>query len=329
MARAINQAIPPSLREAVSVVLSVPGSTASPGAVTGLAPSARTTQRLPTPRPTLWAIRRAVRWLRENWGAHMDGEDPLLFSRNRRLELLNLEFPAKYWYALTPDADLTDYGEPTMSLYTGDLNRPWFDETRLPSTCEFARALRTYPTPAGAGTEANPAPGWAGQVLSGVWRDLWFAQRRLMYSLPAIAYRPYNRAPQRPIIAVLNGSVSAAAAFRGYPSWFALSSWPYLYHATNSPPAEPDYLITRWHHDHLARLILPPELPSDWACTAQWRTLRECAHRPAFDDRDQCNRLMLRITTPPSRGVYFNRNDFVRVSHNITVQVYQAKAWNG
>ena len=329
MAKAINQSIPPSLRAGVARVLSIPGSTAGAGGVIGLARLARNTAVPPVPPRALAILRNTSVWFASHWGASQHNEDPRLFQQNRRADLYALTFPEKYWYELQAIEDVTDYGEPTIGVYAGDLNKPWFDETRLPSVCEFGSALRSYPTPSGQGTQQNPGPGWEGAVISGVWRDLWFAQRRLTYALPKLLYRPVGRRIERPTLVVVEGSVTAEASFRGYESWFALGVWPYLYHDVNSPPPQPAPLITHWLQDDLARMIMAPDLVSDWTCTANWRTLRNAVQKPSFEDRPTANRLMLRITTPPSRGIYFARNDAVRVSQSVTVRVYQAKAWNG
>ena len=329
MAKAINQSIPPSLRAGVAKVLSIPGSTSGAGAVIGLAPSARFGQKAPVPPRSLRILRDASVWLDGHWPDDQHGEDPRLFQQNRREEIYSLTFPEKYWYELQPLEDVTDYGEPTIGVYAGDLNKPWFDETRLPSVCEYGTALRSYPTPSGQGTPQNPGPGWQGAVIAGVWRDLWFAQRRLTYALPVTLYRPTGRTIERPVLVVVEGSVTAEASFRGYESWFALGVWPYLYHDVNTPPPMPAQLITHWHQDDMARMVMAPDLVSDWTCTANWRTLRNAVQKPGFEDRPTANRLMLRITTPPSRGIYFARNDAVRVSQSVTVRVYQAKAWNG
>jgi hypothetical protein len=329
MAKAINQSIPPSLRAGVAKVLSIPGGSAGAGAVIGLRPSARFKQPPPVPPRSLAILRNTSLWFEGHWPDDRHGEDPRLFQQNRRKDLYALTFPEKYWYALEPIEDATDYGEPTIGPYAGDLNRPWFDETRLPSVCTFGQALRSYPTPGGLGTPQYPGPGWQGAVISGVWRDLWFAQRRLTYALPKTAYRPLGRQVERPLLAVVEGSVTALASYRGYASWFALGVWPTLYHDVNSPPPVPAQLITHWHQDDLARFIMPSDRVSDWSGTAHWRTLRNIALKPGFEGRTACNRLVLRVTTPPSRGIYFARNDSVHVAQNVTLRVYQAKAWNG
>jgi hypothetical protein len=151
----------------------------------------------------------------------------------------------------------------------------------------------------------------------------------LTYALPRNLYKPVGRQIERPTLAVITGSVTAEASFRGYESWFALGVWSSFYHDINSPLSAPDTLITHWHQDDLARMVLPPPLVSDWSGTANWRSLRNTVSKPAFGDRTNCNRLSLVISSPPSRGIYFARNDEVRVLQNVTVRVYQAKAWNG
>jgi len=329
MAKVKNQSIPPSIRDQYARILSLPGYTGGEGKTVGLSRSARQAQPEPIPNALLTAIISAGRWLRSNWPRSQRPAESGDFKTNRLEELRAGFFDPRFWYELTATEDLTDYGTPEISIYAGDLNKAWFDETRHPSICRFARASSTYPTPTGPGTTQQPRPGWQGTVSNGVWRDLWFAQRRLTYTLPQLAYRPGLYNYERPLFAVITGQVSAQANFRGYAPWFSLCSWPYLYHATNSPPAEPDYLITKWVKDYEPRMIVPPAVVSDWQYTLDVSALRTLNGKASFGPRVNANRLMLRITTPPSRGVYFERNDNVRVSHTETVKIYQGKGWNG
>lgn len=321
MARVINQSIPPSLRAGYAGILRLPQFTSGNGAVIALTMGARAAQRQKPSPDSLEVIRHAASWLTNAW---QGGADPAFFTA-RSEELRNLAFPSTYWHELTPTADLTDYAAPTVSVFVGDLNSNYVDPLRAPSRCEYARASRTYATPDFPGTPADPYPGWQGQVIDQVWRDLYFAQRRLLYDLPRREIYEKRRIFIRPLIASLEGQVTANASFRGVKTWFALGMWPYLYRSEDGLPTDADYLITKWTPGQLLRLEMPPDLTSNWACTATVRTLRGLTHYSSFNGRNNCNRLMLRVTTPPSRGVYFGRNDEVHVMHRGTIRLYQAR----
>lgn len=312
------------MRAALARILNIPGSTAGVGAVVGLTPSARgAIPPEPIPDP-LRVIRDAGGWLANAWAPPYRKA----FAEARREEVRNFVFPPQYWRELEPTADLTDYGTPTVGPYVGNLNAAYVDPLRSPTTCEFGLASRTYPTPGFPGTEADPFPGWRGEVIDGYWRDLYFAQRRLMYELPKREVYEKRRIFIRPLFAFVEGQVMANASFRGVKSWFALCLWPYLYRSEDGTPADATYLNTRYTPGQLSRLELPPAQTSNWACTANVKTLRGMTHASAFGNRNNCNRLLLRVTSPPSRGVYFGRNDEVSVMHRETIRLFQAKAKN-
>lgn len=325
MAKVTNQAIPPSLKAEYSDVLRVPRATPPFNGTVGIIPSARGRPGLPMPKATLRYVQDAVRWLYDNWRPLESGIDPALWRAERRAEIVRLEFPAPYWYQINATEDQTDYGTPTIDPWAGELNPAWYDEQRYPSICRFGPSSSSYATPPGAGTPQAPRPGWAGTVIDGIWRDLWLAQRRLTYVLPV----PAIKDDKRPLIAALEGSIHAQADFRGLKQWFALCTWPRLYADSEGPPADLADLYAGWIPSFSIPIGLPPDLPSDWTCTANARVLRVMNYRAAFKDAATCNRLSLKVTTPPSGGLYFGRNDDVSITHYETIRVHQARGRNG
>ncbi len=270
MARIKNQSIPPSLRAGVARVLSIPGVTAGGGASVGLTPSARGRAPAPEPPAVLKSIRDAAEWLFIAWNPSA----PAAFTEARREELRNLEFPAQYWYEVSPAADLTDYAAPTVGPYVGDLDAAYVDPLRSPTSCVYGLATDSYSTPEFPGSPQYPFPGWRGEVIDEYFRDLYFAQRRLMYDLPKRVIHEKRRVFIRPLLAVIEGQIMANASFRGVKSWFAFCVWPYLYRSEDGVPADAHYLISKWTPAQQTPLELPPEQTGQWACTANVRTLR-------------------------------------------------------
>jgi hypothetical protein len=276
-------------------------------------------------KATLRYVQDAVRWPYENWRPLGGSTDPALWRAERRAEIIRLEFPQPYWDQVETLEDVTDYGTPTIDPWAGELNPSWYDEQRYPSICRFGSSSKSYQTPQDDGTPSEPRPGWAGTVIDGVWRDLWLTQRRLSYALPERAVLD----DKRPLIAALEGSIHAQASFRGLKQWFALCTWPRLYHSGDGLPADADELYAGWIPSYAIPIGLPPQLPSDWTCTANVRVMRVMNFKAAFKDAENCDRLSLKVTSPPSGGLYFGRNDDVRVTHYEAPRVYQARGRNG
>jgi hypothetical protein len=102
-----------------------------------------------------------------------------------------------------------------------------------------------------------------------------------------------------------------------------------LFNETGTPYVFSKYLISNWRTTD----IVPMELDSDsgqyFHCTDSRRILRTAYEKNWGTGKATFNRLGLVIATPPSRGVYFARNDNVQVSHYETVNVLIGKTPNG
>lgn len=216
-------------------------------------------------------------------------------------------------------------GAPTISAYEGPINGVYDDHLRIKTKCLYGNWTKSYNTPVGVGTEDNPRPGWKGTVIDQIWRDLWFAQRRLVYSLPV----SISLANRRPILIDCQSEVSGTASFRVNSIWYARTVWPMLFNETSRPFVFSKYLITNWRTTD----VVPMELVSDsdqyFHCTDSKRILRTAYEKNWETIATAYNRLGLVIATPPSRGLYFARNDNVQVSHNETVNVLIGKTPNG
>jgi hypothetical protein len=317
MATVSNQHIPPSLLAAYGALLTAPGAHAGLTPRIGLKASARQAQPPPALDPALTLRRDAARWLLEQWQPN----NPSLFYAQRLAEIRSDDFKPAYWHSVTPSRDRTEYGEPVIKAYERPVNGLYADPLRLQTDCVYTTWSKTYPTPAGDGTALQPAPGWQGEVIGGVWRDLWFAQRRLTFFLPV----SINKTDTRPILLVLASQVKAVASFRVNNAWYARCCWPYFFREPSGELQPKNYLITNWQKSDVYPMALASESEHNWQCTHSLQVLRNPRLGDTFKQPANCNRLGVVITTPPGRGVYFARNDAVKVTHHETVSVYVGK----
>jgi hypothetical protein len=321
MAKINTQTIPPSLLAGYTKVFTVGNPSIFGFKKVGVTGTARLPQSGHVSKPTLALQLEAAKWLVEQW-------QPLnrsLFYVERLAEIKAFDFNETYWHTITPLRDTTEWGAPTISAYEGPINGVYDDPLRIKTKCVYGNWTKSYNTPVGVGTEENPRPGWKGTVIDQIWRDLWFAQRRLVYGLPVTI----NLANRRPILIDCQSEVSGTASFRVNSIWYARTVWPKLFNETGTPFVFDKYLITQWRNTD----IVPMELDSDsgqyFHCTDSKRILRTAYEKNWETIATAYNRLGLVIATPPSRGLYFARNDNVQVTHNETVNVLIGKTPNG
>jgi hypothetical protein len=317
MATVSRQIVPPSLLAAYGAVLTAPGDYAGLTPRIGLKAKTRQAQIPPAPDPVLQLRREAARWLVQQW----QPDNPGLFYVERLAEIRSYDFKPPYWHRVTPSRDRTEYGEPAIKACERPVNSLYADPLRLQTDCVYSTWSKTYPTPADEGTVLQPAPGWQGQVVGGVWRDLWFAQRRLTFFLPVIV----NKTDTRPVLIVLASQVTAVASFRVNNAWYARGCWPYFFTETLGEIEPVNYLMSNWQKTDVYPMALVSETEHNWQCTHTLQVLRNPRLGDTFKQPINCNRLGVVITTPPSRGVYFARNDAVKVTHHETVTVYLGK----
>ncbi|MGZ8944325.1 MAG: hypothetical protein ACXW1W_02755 [Methylococcaceae bacterium] len=317
MATVSRQSIPPSLLAGYGAVLTAPRVTAGLTHRIGLKATVRQAQKQPATDPVLQLRRDAAKWLVEHW----QPGNPSSFYAARLAEIRGFNFNAAYWHTLTPTRDRTEYGVPVIKAYERPVNGRYADPLRIQTNCVYDHWSKFYNTPVGDGTALEPAPGWEGCVIDGMWRDLWFAQRRLTFFLPVTL----SYTSDRPVLIVINSQVKATASFRVNKSWYARGCWPYFFRETSGELPPVNYLLTQWKNTDVYPLTLVSENEQSWQCTNSLTLLRDSGGQKAFQTTQPCNRFGVVIITPPSRGVYFARNDAVNVSHHETVTVYVGK----
>lgn len=318
-----NQSIPPSLQEQFHQAIGVRHYKKGRKVTANINYKAFKAKQESVKGVFLQAIFDAATWIDGQW-AKLPNHAISASYLNQRQNLLAGVFDSQYWYTATQLTDMTEYGEPLVEPFTGEINPAYNDPLRQQSKCTFNAPSKTYATPTGQGTQNEPAPGWAGTVINTVWRDLWFAQRKLIFSLPVTV----KETDQRPIILILDSTINATASFRGSNSWFKRGAWVRFYKAGLESDLGPPYLITKWRNEDQTPIALPSEQLSGWEYTNQITSLRNARYRAPFVFSGKNNRIELVITTPPSRGLYFARNDNVAVYHTENVNIYIGRSPN-
>ena len=321
MANVLRQSIPPSLIAGYKNVLTTPHKATSKGTRLGL--NTQVAQARPLkPQHKLVKIQTdAAHWLTEQW----QPKNPASFYAERLNELKTLSINPDYWYSVNPIADRTEWGTPEILDYELPVNGQYADPQRIQTNCVYTQWTKTYPTPFDAGTSLNPAPGWEGLVTDQIWEDLWFAQRRLSYTLPITL----TKTDDRPVLMDLNSTVNAVASFRANSSWFARCVFSSFSHTSIPPAPIINYLVTKWRKQDIYPMALVNTDPVYFACTHNLHLLLSARDSSSFYDLPSANLLNLIITTPPARGVYFARNDHVKVTHHETLNLMIGKTPHG
>ena len=314
MAKIITQAVPPSLAADYGALFTVPSAGKIRSGQVNVKSQVRLSEDRSNSDPFLLSVKQAADWLVENWSPQNSSS----FYADRRSEILAHNFDPLFWYELTAINDRTECGVPAVGI-SNDIQKPaYVDPLRLPSKNTYELWSSFYPTPAGLGTELQPSPGWQGAVIDGVYRDLWFAQRRLFFNLPVlVSYNVY-----RPVLCLLSGTVTADTNFRGNSAWFARCLWPAFFQSQYAYLGEVNYLVSIWNAIDKVPIELPAETSNNWHFEHNAVVLRDISLIPPCPHRKNCNRLNLVVSTPPARGRYFARNDAIRVSHAETVQIF-------
>ncbi|MEY3288023.1 MAG: hypothetical protein RLZZ419_265 [Pseudomonadota bacterium] len=321
MAKVNTQIIPPSLISGYTKVFTVGNPRLYGFKNVGLNQTARIPQALHISNPALQVQIDAAKWLVEQWQPRFKSQ----FYADRLAEIKAFIFDEKYWHLVTPSRDRTEWGEPEINAYEGPINLVYDDPLRIKTKCLFELWSKVYDTPFGEGTSENPRPGWKGTVIDQIWRDLWFAQRRLIYGLPVTI----NFNNRRPVLIDLQSQIEATASFKASKLWFARAVWPKFLNETGTAYVFTNYLQTGWLNSDLVPINLVSDSGQYFHCTDNQRLLRT-AYNPSWKPNTTAyNRLSLVVATPPSRGRYFAGNDNVQVSHNETVNVLIGKKPSG
>lgn len=321
MALITGQSIPPSLIAGYKTVLNTPYKATPNANRIGLTPLVAQGLRRPAQRDLLKVQTDAAYWLTEQWQPIHASQ----FYADRLFEIKTQTYNPTYFYTIEPSADRTEYGTPEVLDYELPVNGQYADPLRIQTNCVYTEWSKTYATPLDAGTARRPAPGWEGLVTDQIWEDLWFAQRRLSYVLPIIL----TKTDDRPVLMDLNSTVNAIASFRANSSWFARGLFTKFSYETSTPTQIVNGLVTKW----LKKDIYPMDLintdPVYWSASNTVRVLRSARTPRSFDHLPVANRLSVIVTTPPARGVYFARNDHVKVTHHESLNLILGKTPHG
>lgn len=326
MARVTDQNMPVDIRLALGDVLHNTDPVSGPGRIIKINPRASARPAVSAGGALVYFSANTGRWFHRNWGSTLPRSQRADFRAARQADVLTSEYPAEWWYQAAVLEDVTELARPAWVLPSrGRLDPEFWDATHRPGNCPITRIAATYPTPSGDGTPEQPAPGWAGQVEDRVFGDLYQAQRRLLFALP----RDHTPNTERPVALRIGASIEAQASHRGSDAWFIVVSRPYWWHTSaGSPPAPPD-VLTDWTVAQVVPFILPADSVSPWRFEHQVTVSRNAEIGGALDYFTPYNRLWVRVATPPSRGRYFLRNDWVRVLVRSTVEVFMARGPRG
>lgn len=320
MATCENPNIPPSLAEQFQQLVTLSGNPYKPNTRASTRRAARMAKETYQPRLLATDAKNAAAWLALRWTRETDVAGRSAFYADRYAEIITGTFNPTYWTTLITTSDRTELAYPSVKPYPGDWNPAYWDENRKPTVCHYEFIDSDYTTPSEPGDPDSPAPGWTGRVIAAYWQDEWHAQRRLRFALPLeIAI-----AEARPILFKLDLTIEADASFRGNHVWFSPGIAPYLYKAIgeNFVPAKVVYHYAR---DTRHRFPLPEENLSGWTHIVNTQIIRSIYHYAWIPNYSTFNRVQLRISTTPSLGIYYSRNDAATVWHHGICQLYWPK----
>lgn len=320
MAQVKNQSVPPSLIDDYERLVGNAKTQSGQIKQARIRPSVRRPDPPDPQRTDAEFAGRAAAWLRDAWLPNGSSAERSQFYADRRGEILSGTFQTNYWAMAAQIADYTERCVPAVTAYEGDWNPAYFDPLRQPSTCTYTDVSNVYNTPPAPGTESQPAPGWKGTVIGGIWRDMYHAQRRLVFSLPFVVAED----EPRPIALRIAANISATATIRGNRNWFVVIVKP-VYHRNTQTPFLEKGACVHWARADGYPYAIPEDDPGGWSYAKTRAFTRNGARHAVYEAKTGMNRLSLRVATPPSLGLYGSRNDAVEVYHDITATVALAK----
>lgn len=322
MARVIGQTIPPALETAFGDLLINASPATGAGRIIKADPRLSAREPASTGGTLGYFASSTAKWFRRNWQYAVSQTALREFAFARESDVLAADFPPAYWYPAAQVEDLTELARPAWVLPSrGRMDPAYWDAAHRPGNCPMVRINDTYLTPTGAGTEERPAPGWAGKVEDRVFGDIYQAQRRLMFALPLV----HTPNTSRPIALRITAAIEAHASHRGSAAWFILVSRPYWYNTAGGSASAPQEVLTDWTDAQVVPFVLPTEGAGPWSFTHEVCITRNAELGGHLDFFTPYNRLWVRVATPPSRGRYFMRNDWVSVTVTSSVQVFMGR----
>ena len=260
----------------------------------------------------------AAQWLTGTHAAGLSAQAKSEFWRQRKAEILARTFPSQYWHELSNVRDEVQLGYPTCEPYTDPIPAEYDDPERRPSVCQYSAASTHYNTPAGLGTPSEPAPGWAGALDDGVFKDQWFAQRYIRFTSPEYITSENDR----PLLCSLDLIVTANAELRGNRMWFSPTTWATLSTWTGRY-IEMNYISA-------STLIypyrLPPTVLSGWSHTIQIQIAFDLKRMLANPSWAGASGLHFKHAYRPAAGLFFSGNEWADAHWSGDIRIYYAKS---
>lgn len=320
MALVEGQIIPPSLANAFGVLIGNTG-----GNAVGLLPSA-TTPYPDTPRRILALdATAAANWLADAWQGPEQSYLRSAFYADRYDEIRSGIFLPEFWRPATQVSDNTLKSVPISSLpWTGAWNPTYYDPLRKATICIYKTTTLGYATPPDAGTELNPAPGWRGQVSNSYFRDVWHSQQSISFTLH---YRD-SQEGTRPLFIHTHTHINASSTIRGNKTWFKIAIAGHWYSIYETPWEIAAPTQDHWNENLQIPIVIPEPNPAGWSHTVDVTRIQNGRHTLLIQRPGRYTKFQVIIATPPSKGLYYSRNDAVRITHHSTCNVYQARTPN-
>lgn len=282
-----------------------------------LNPGVRATSTPAKQSPRVKDAEAAAQWLTETHAEGLSPQAKSTFWLERKAEIIARTFPATYWHELTNVRDEVQLASPTCQAYTDPIPAEYDDPDRRPSVCEYGMADTHYSTPPVLGTPEQPAPGWAGALDAGFFKDQWFAQRYIQFTSPE-----YIKADAaRPLMCSLDVTVTANAELRGNRIWFSPATWATLSTWTGRY-GEMNYISA-------SKLIYPYQLPgtvqTGWSHTIQIQiafNLKGMLDNPSWAG---ASGLHLKHAYRPAAGLFFSGNEWADAHWRGDIRVFYAK----
>lgn len=304
----VNPSIPPSLANAFATVAKLRRGTGDTPATMGASPSLYT--RAPgKATDALSASYMATATLLTQWHASaLSSAAQSQFYAARLAEIRARTFPAAYWYATAPTYRWADYGTPEYVVAsTQPVSPEYYDPTRRISRCFIKNSSASYALPAGHGTVAQPGPGWKGQVIDTLYRDLYSVRARFWFKLPVRA----TPAAIRPALMLLTAKLEATATRGGNIYWFIVNTSSS--YSKNSGTGYWSYMKFRtffaWDKNRISKL--PPSGVTPWTFTEEFTSCIDAKAHAIFTYDTYWDWLEVAVWTSPAQGRYFSLNDAI------------------
>lgn len=263
---------------------------------------------------------RFAKWLTDRHAKKLSPAARSEFFTARRRELQQYTANTQYWMESYLTWDLIALQTPTVMDYEQDLPLKYVDPLRQPTRCVYTGNQATYePFEANHGT-SKPPPGWAGAVIDNKFRDLWLAQRRVLFHMPM----GIKKSEEWPVLLLGSVVITADATVRGNRVWWTVQPKAHFAQTyTNLGPGLQE-LDARWHKDFSSRQAIPGDQPMGWSLSREVKFRMDARFQAVWIGSNYNEWLAVRIFIAPSLGVYFSRNDAVSCNHESSISCWVA-----